>query len=510
MRIVIKVLAGVIALLAALVVGAFVFVSDANRIKPELESLIAEYADIQVNIQGDLSWSLWPPVSLRANDVTAVREDLTVTARALRLELDLRAIWQDVNNWQLKALELVDATIDQVDAQTRLSQLTLADFQPGKPAALALEGTYQAHEPDAIPITGTLQGQVLYAPGEGGATDQLTLRDAVFESAEAAGQCDVDATQRSATPTPTTTPETDEDLLPVALLRSVNLVAECQLSKLVLDGQTFANSVLQVANMEEQLNIYLEIKDFLEGKLIVNTDVDLSRTPIVWVVTPEVEHVSTAALMAWSQQRARWVAPLAAHGTIQMKGNTPKQLLDSVSAQSQFDGGQGQLDISMIKQQLLQVAALAQRTDKIAAWPDMLNYQEFTGDWQIEGKKQALNLVLDNVRIEAAGDYDYFSDDVDMLANVIVSKAPEASPIEINPLLEDTPIPVRCIGPSAGIKCKLDQDAAQKVIASALTGDGDSGLRRKLEKKIEEDVPEEYRETARGLLDILGKALNKE
>ena len=42
-----------------------------------------------------------------------------------------------------------------------------------------------------------------------------------------------------------------------------------------------------------------------------------------------------------------------------------------------------------------------------------------------------------------------------------------------------------------------------------VTSDQGSEVRQKLDDAIEENVPEEYRETARGLLDMLGNSLKK-
>ncbi|MDH3643877.1 MAG: AsmA family protein, partial [Gammaproteobacteria bacterium] len=46
--------------------GGFVFywIQDANRFKPELETLIEEQAGVPVKINGDLAWQLVPPLSL--------------------------------------------------------------------------------------------------------------------------------------------------------------------------------------------------------------------------------------------------------------------------------------------------------------------------------------------------------------------------------------------------------------------------------------------------------------
>ena len=364
-----------------------------------------------------------------------------------------------------------------------------------------MNGTYAS--PNETPIAGSLQAQVLYTPDP---KEQLLLRNAQFNTEQATGICVVDVTRRNGEPESSPDP-TPDDILPLDALRSFNIVADCQLSQLIVDEHEFNDGVLQLANMEGQLNVYLEIRDFLDGVFAVDTDVDVTQSPPVWVVTPNLDNVAAADLMAWSSQRARWVAPLAANGVLHMRGNTSTALLQSLKGKSQFDGGQGQLDISLIKQQILQVAALAQRTDKVAAWPDTLHYETLTGEWQVDGLAQSLNVALDNVRIEANGDYDYLADAVNMLAHVTVGEAPEGSPITINPMLQDTPIPLRCKGSTAQLKCRLDKDAAQNIVAAALTGDSDTGLRRKLEDKIQEDVPEEYQEAARDLLDLLGRAL---
>lgn len=216
-------------------------------------------------------------------------------------------------------------------------------------------------------------------------------------------------------------------------------------------------------------------------------------------------------LIDWTDQRLQWIAPIALNSKLTLRGNTEQQLMASVKAATQFNGGQGQLNISKIKAQLMQIAAVTRQTDRAATWPDMWNYEQFTGRWNIDGALHSLQFALDHMSVDANGKYDYAADTIDMLANVTVNAAPETNPFTINPLLEGTPIPIRCTGAAADPTCKLDRNAAQNIVAKALQSGDDSGLRKKLEQKIDEEVPEEYRDTARGLLDILGRALdNKE
>ena len=89
--------------------------------------------------------------------------------------------------------------------------------------------------------------------------------------------------------------------------------------------------------------------------------------------------------------------------------------------------------------------------------------------------------------IDGGGKTDYANGTSDIRANVTFGPAPEGNPYKVNDYLVDVPIPFRCRGATAELDCQLDDKAAQRIVARALTGSKDTGLRRKLEEKIEED-----------------------
>ena len=49
----------------------------------------------------------------------------------------------------------------------------------------------------------------------------------------------------------------------------------------------------------------------------------------------------------------------------------------------------------------------------------------------------------------------------------------------------------------------------RNLVAAVLTSEQGSEVREKIDEAIEEKVPEEYREAARGLLDMLGESLKQ-
>jgi hypothetical protein len=211
--------------------------------------------------------------------------------------------------------------------------------------------------------------------------------------------------------------------------------------------------------------------------------------------------------MEWLDQRLQWVAPLAYAGTLELEGNTTDELVASLSGETSFDAGKGAISIGMIKQPLLAIATLLQEPEKISSWPDVWNYERLVGNWRVDKQHHIVELALDNLTVVADGDYDAATDDLDMLAELTFKTLPEGTMFEVNPLLMDLPIPVRCRGALESPNCRVDEKAAQRLVASMLTSREGSAMREKLNQKIEEKVPEEYRDAARSILDLLGDVL---
>ncbi len=500
-----------LAAVATVIVVAF-WIQDANRLKPELETLLSDASDYDVVINGDVSWQLWPPLVLAMQNLQASNIEQQIAVESIELKMDLSAMWQDIERWQVSELDVNGATLRSATGSTAIKSLTLTGFAPGTPADFTLNAAYAASADDGsdvTPVNAQASGIVTYFPAAADKRERITLGDTRVVSDLGDGVCSAEITTAVNPPAqPILVP--DEALLPLDVLANYDLSGECAMSRLPLGNETFNDATLELSNVNGALDVLLQINDFLDGNMLAEVNVDTDEQPIVWTVVPEISNVDSQRLIDWSDQRLQWVAHIGANSTITMRGNTEAELVRSVQATSEFDGGEGQLNIEKIKTQLMRLAVLARETERIATWPDIWEYETFTGRWNIEGTEQALTFALDNMSVNAEGSYDYFTDELDMLANVTIHETEgDTTPFTINPLLVGTPIPVRCRGASSDPTCRLDQDAARQIVARALTTGDDSGLRRKLEEKIDEDVPEEYRDAARDLLDILGRSLER-
>jgi len=212
--------------------------------------------------------------------------------------------------------------------------------------------------------------------------------------------------------------------------------------------------------------------------------------------------------MAWMEQNLKWAAPLLFNGEFTMIGNTPNDLIGSVSGRANFDGGTGKIDISVIKEsatKLTEIASIAgsnvlpelqEAIAKVAQWPEELDYSQLAGNWKINGNQQNFDFALDNLGITANGTADAITDKLDMRAELTFNSDPDLHSFDMPSALQGIPIPVRCVGTMTEPDCGLDRAATQKLMASVLRSQAGS----KIQDAIADKVPEEYKEVANDLL----------
>jgi len=486
--------------------GGFVFywIQDANRFKPELENLIQEQAGVQVKINGDLSWRLFPPISLTAAAVTAMQDGQQWSAERLALDLDVMTILRtrDVNQWRIQALTLNDVTMADDTGKLGVAELRVRDFAIGTPAPVNASLTYTPMGAKPIPLQ--VKAAVTYQPEP----EHFTISDADFATDMAAGVCNLDASPvTGAKPAPA---PKDGDLIPVEIWRGFDWQGQCDLERLTVEDQRFNNVTLQLANAGGAGENVLRIPEFFGGSAVLTLAVDAKSEPIRWTLKPDLKGVDSQQLTRWLDPKLHWIAPLAYGGTLQFQGNTPAELMASVSGETSFDGGQGAISITRIKEPLLAVAKTLRESDEISRWPDIWNYERLVGHWRVDRQHHNLDLALDNLTVAANGDYDVAKDQMDIVAELTFKTLSEGKMFDMSPLLMDLPIPVRCRGTIEDPKCAVDDKAAKQLAATMLTSKEGTPMREKLDAKIDKEVPEQYRDAARSLLDMLGGALDKD
>jgi AsmA protein len=300
-----------------------------------------------------------------------------------------------------------------------------------------------------------------------------------------------------------------EPLLPLEALRDINWQGTLKIAELVYDGAHFPNTQIETTNRAGLIEAALNMPSFFGGTATSNISIDARRDEPLWRITPSLSKVDSEQLMTWFDQKLYWAALLLANGEFEMRGNTERELVNSIAGRSRFDGGQGTMDITQLKRAVQVIAHLAGGSERIDAWPERLNYQRLTGDWIVDGQKHTLDVALDNMALSMNGTYDPFTDVMDMAVDLTIRDEPELNTFQINSMLMGLAIPIRCKGPSTSPICRADEAGVKNLIADALTGQAGSEATERLDEVIEEQVPEEYQEAARELLKGFGNLLKQ-
>jgi hypothetical protein len=296
-------------------------------------------------------------------------------------------------------------------------------------------------------------------------------------------------------------PSVDEPILPLGDIRSLDWDGSLLIEKLLYDEATFPNARIRTQNEGGRIDGTIDLPQFFGGTATTNFAVDARGTPR-WTVKPRLDKVDSTALLAWLDQRYTWAALLLGNSDLTMTGNTIRELTTSLRGKTSFDGGQGKLDIAAIKQQALALAAIAGGTEKVNAWPDILDYKRFTGTWNVDGTRHDLDVLLDNLSVALDGTFDPFTEALDMAASVKLLQGTPYQSFDLDPILMNIELPVHCTGTVTAPECKPDQAGVKRLLTRVLTSDNPE-VKAKVDQTIDEKVPEEYRDAARSLLDLL-------
>ncbi len=500
----------VILLWLILLGGGFVFywIQDPNRFKPELEELLETRTGARVELGGNLSWRLWPTVSLTAEAVSADYQERSWYAARISADLVITSLLRDPQRWIVESLTVHHGQMREGDDLLELEEMTVRDLTPGQPAPVQARLVYSPA--GEVPLPLDLNGKLTFDP----LGNRVRAADTHFETAIATGTCNMEVTFRPDLPPPPSEPPSSglepTPVLPLELFRNYDWDGTCTVDRLTLREATFSQLTAKLSNRKALSTLQLRSPDFFDGRADLDATIDASAEPVRWTLVPDLQGVNSQRLLDWLGEDLNWLAPLAYGGTLRLEGNTEAELLASLSGETEFDGGQGTIDIRPVKQQVARLAAMLKEGDRISAWPDDWDYQHFTGDWRIDRQHHQLDLRLDNLTVAAEGDYQPSTEQIDLSAELTFGNDPTYPIFEVDPLLYGLPIPVHCKGPISEPACRLDERSAQRIVASALQSDAPDGLRSKLERKIEDEVPAEYQDAARSLLELFSRSLQTE
>lgn len=175
----------VLVLAGATAAAAYFVLHDPHRYKPALEALIEERTGVPLRIGGELAWRLWPPVSLQAGSLSADHQGQSWQVAAMSVDLDLKSIISNPQQWRVQALTIRDASVLDGVRRLTIDEATVADLEPRRAAPFTARLDYQDGDATAVPVH--LAGQVRIDPD----TLEVAFERTRVTTTDAEGVCDL-------------------------------------------------------------------------------------------------------------------------------------------------------------------------------------------------------------------------------------------------------------------------------------------------------------------------------
>ena len=486
-------------------IAGYVYFSDGDRYKTDLEAYLTEVSGYQISINGDINWQIRPSLGLSAENIDAIGASERINIGKLTLNAQIGNLFAALESWQVDSFVLQNATLESQGSQMILRKLELSDFRPNEASPFALDLGYVAASADASSEDLSLAGLLTFTAldsADSAQTARVGFTDTTLTSSYATGKCNGEITDNNVQGS---TKSTDDDLLPVDSILAFDADFGCDLSSIIAGEYKFRSGQLKLIQTAGKSKVSLSIADFFGGKFQSTTSIDVNATPITWDISFNGDDIDSRKLFALTDGKLNWQAPLKIQGQLKLLGNTEGALAKSVVGAANVDGGQGSIDISQIKKALILINQLANTGEPVNELPDQLQYNNLTAAWTIQGEANTLVVDLDNLQANASGSIAFLDDNLSLAGEAVVQTPKPGQQIRLTPALMNTAIPFDCEGKITEPTCRPDTRAVGKILLQILKNSQQDKVKEKLDEVIEEQVPEQLREAAKQLLNLFGK-----
>jgi len=301
--------------------------------------------------------------------------------------------------------------------------------------------------------------------------------------------------------TQTTTAQTDSPL-PFELLNSFNLLGSISFESIVLDSLTF-NDITVFTNLEDGvLDIESQPISTMDGTLLGNFRLDARGGTGDMSTQFAANQINIGAISPLFSALDSVTGRLNLQSQHTARGTTTSELIDSLNGSSRFTITDNSVNISIIKQVFTAISALSTSGESIQQLPDELSFQELSGYLLLENgiaANQQVKLRLDNFDVTGTGGIDLGAEtfDYDLLFTVLGE--PYVQTIQISDRYRDISWPVSCgssFDDNVTQFCRPDFAEVREIFTQM----GANEVRRRLDDVVNDQVPTQLQDTARGLL----------
>lgn len=451
------------------------------------------------NLDLRMTLSLAGALDLAADQATVSRVALTVPGGRVEGSLDVRNLMQqpDVKGElsltlspreALRAVGMEDALPSAPGMFESLRLTTNLRASPDELRLSAIEGVL-----DGTTISGSAAAAFREVPA---ITFGLSMGELDLTSPGGADPAS------PANETPATWPLEDSQIIPVDLLRSLEIDGRLGIARLRTDALDLEDLALGIILKSARLTNTFAARltnTFAArahgGSIDWQAKVNAQKTP----TTQLDAHVVGVDLARLSE--AGWITgTLKLDTSLAFEGAMLSELLASVDGTTRYDISDGTLDVTPVKNAADVVDSLRGKPSGVAEWPDTLAFANLTGTHRFQDGTRAdqrLDFALETIRGVGEGGFDLLADSVDYDLFIVLENV-EGSQLVVNDSFTGIRWPLSCRGPLSepATLCRPDGAGLRRMVSDIARKD----IGRKAEDKLFEKLPDDVKDKARNLL----------
>ena len=311
----------------------------------------------------------------------------------------------------------------------------------------------------------------------------------------------------AADPTPTSnTPaaaQAADTALPIDLLSSFDLIGSIAIESIKFDDLLF-EGINAYTNIESSvLDIELQPVTAFDGTIAGNVRVDGRSANAPMTAQMNLRRLNLVELAPSVSRLNSATGRLNSVSSYSANAATVNTLTNTLSGSTQFAIAENSVDITLLKQIFTTIAALSPTGgSRVQSWPNIVQFRELAGNIVVNNgisEGQLLNLKMDNFIMDGTGGVNLEDGSFDYQMAFTLAGPPEVQTFPIDELYHGVQWPIICsstFDSTVSQYCNPDFTRVREIFTQL----GSNALRNGLQEKITEQVPEELRDTARGLL----------
>jgi len=457
----------------------------------------------------------WTSLKLTANDLkalgdlklTGLESDPQLAGRVSIARLDLRAFLDSIGVELPAMADTKTLQRFEMNAQVQASRnaLALDDFNfqlddstlKGRVAIADI-----ARRALRIQLSGDRLDLDRYLPAKAAAA-----RQANGARQEEVAQVDAIAAQgNSPLPeAPTQHAWSQETLLPVERLRSLDAEVDLGLQHLTLNRLPFEGAGLKARAADGQLQLSALEGELFGGRFEANGALDVRGAQPQLIARERIKGVPVERILQAQGQKPPVEGQLDLDADLRSSGASQRTLIDNLGGTARFALRNGQLIDANVESQLCQGIALLNRKPlELPHGGQNTPFRQLSGSLSIVNgvaRNQDLSVSVPGLAVKGAGDIDLRTLGLDYRLGITVQGDTNAASdpgCQVGERYADIEWPLQCRGPlELGAKaCRLDREAMGQIVARA----AGNRLNEKIEEKLGDKISPDIQNAIRGLL----------